>query len=57
VTLAEHYGIPQDEGITDVDWLELAGTNAWVVFMKDARSARPGPFIYSVHARRIERLL
>jgi hypothetical protein len=37
VTLAEHYGIPQDERVPDVEWLELAGTNRWVVFMKDER--------------------
>ena len=36
-TLAEHYGIPADERITDEAWLELAGTNGWVVFMKDTR--------------------
>ncbi|MBI2710339.1 MAG: hypothetical protein HYX34_11695 [Actinobacteria bacterium] len=37
VTLAEHYGIPADEDITDEEWLELAGRNAWVVFLKDGR--------------------
>lgn len=37
VTLAEHYGIPEDEKIADVEWLELAGHNGWVVFLKDAR--------------------
>jgi hypothetical protein len=36
-TLSEHYGIPADEGVADEDWLELAGSNGWVVFMKDAR--------------------
>jgi hypothetical protein len=25
VTLAEHYGIPADEGVADTEWLELAG--------------------------------
>jgi hypothetical protein len=37
VTLAEHYGIPQDELVTDVEWLELAGTEGWAVLMKDGR--------------------
>ena len=101
VTLAEHYGIPSDEDVSDVDWLELAGTEGWAELMKDARirgravereavqafgvrcfcitrqdltaaqmverhlnhldaiaAARqePGPFIYAVQERRIERL-
>jgi hypothetical protein len=37
VTLAEHYGVPGDETIPDEEWLELAGTREWVVFMKDTR--------------------
>ena len=37
VTLAEHYGTPADEAVTDVDWLELAGQNRWPVLMKDER--------------------
>ncbi len=36
-TLAEHYGVPQDEDVADVEWLELAGRNGWTVFLKDAR--------------------
>ena len=36
-TLAEHYGVPADEVITDADWLALAGGRDWVVFMKDTR--------------------
>lgn len=36
-TLSEHYGIPADEEVADEDWLELAGMNGWVVFMKDTR--------------------
>lgn len=35
VTLAEHYGMPLDETVEDVDWLRLAGTRGWAVFMKD----------------------
>lgn len=101
VTLAERYGVPGDESIRDEEWLELAGTMGWVVFMKDTRiryneaeraavaahrvqafclsnqnlaatdmadrfldnldaieeaATEPGPFIYAVHQRRIERL-
>lgn len=26
VTLAEHYGVPDDESVADETWLELAGT-------------------------------
>jgi uncharacterized protein (DUF433 family) len=36
-TLAENYGIPTDERVADDDWLELAGSRGWVVFMKDTR--------------------
>lgn len=36
-TLSEHHGIPADEKISDKEWLELAGRNGWVVFMKDTR--------------------
>ena len=37
VTLAEHYGIPQDEDVDDVEWLELAGQTGWPVLMKDEK--------------------
>lgn len=37
VTLAEYYGIPDDENIADTEWLALAGARSWVVFMKDYR--------------------
>ena len=30
-TLAEVYGVPRDEAVADVDWLELAGTHEWPV--------------------------
>jgi hypothetical protein len=36
-TLTEQYGIPADERVIDVEWLALAGTNGWVVLMKDTR--------------------
>lgn len=37
VTLAEQYGIPEDESVRDVAWLQLTGERGWVVFMKDTR--------------------
>lgn len=37
VTLADHYGIPQDERIADGEWLQLAGAEGWPVLMKDDR--------------------
>jgi len=37
ITLAERYGIPDDESVTDVQWLTDAGQNGEVVFMKDER--------------------
>ncbi|NQW73692.1 MAG: hypothetical protein HQ453_13265 [Actinobacteria bacterium] len=39
-TLAEVYGIPADESVTDLEWLELAGSRGWPVLMKDARIRR-----------------
>jgi hypothetical protein len=36
-TLAEVYGVPADESITDVDWLARAGRERWIVLMKDER--------------------
>lgn len=36
-TLAEVYGIPADEQVSDVDWLGEAGERGWPVLMKDDR--------------------
>lgn len=36
-TLAEHYGVPHDELVDDREWLQLAGSRGWVVFLKDTR--------------------
>jgi hypothetical protein len=36
-TLSEVYGIPADEDVSDVAWLELAGSRGWPVLMKDER--------------------
>jgi hypothetical protein len=36
-TLAEHYGVPQDEDVADVTWIEETARLGWVAFMKDAR--------------------
>lgn len=37
ITLSDHYGIPTDQSVEDVDWLELAGSNSWPVLMKDEK--------------------
>jgi hypothetical protein len=37
VTLAERYGVPADQDITDERWLRDSGERGEVVFMKDAR--------------------
>ena len=37
VTLAERFGIPEDEGIRDEEWLARAGDLGEVVFLKDGR--------------------
>ena len=37
ITLAERYGIPQDEQVTDERWLEDAGLRGEAVIMKDTR--------------------
>jgi hypothetical protein len=36
-TLAEVFGVPADEDITDVDWLTRSGSEGWPVLMKDER--------------------
>lgn len=40
VTLSEHYGIPADEDVQDITWLQEAGRRGWAVFMKDAEIRR-----------------
>lgn len=37
ITLAEHYGVPADESVQDVEWLSLAGDRGWAALMKDDR--------------------
>lgn len=32
-TLAEVYGVPADEGVTDIQWLAMAGGRGWPVLM------------------------
>src|SRR5881275_3087425 len=36
-TLAEVYGVPADEAVTDVEWLAMVGGEGWPVLMKDER--------------------
>lgn len=40
VTLAEHYGIPQDETVADVTWLAETAARGWVALGKDERIRR-----------------
>lgn len=37
VTLAEHYGVPADEQVADVNWIEEAAGQGWPILMKDKR--------------------
>jgi hypothetical protein len=37
VTLAEHYGMPQDEEVADTEWIADAASQGWAVLMKDKR--------------------
>jgi hypothetical protein len=37
VTLAEHYGVPEDESVADIEWLRLVGERQWIALMKDDR--------------------
>ncbi|WP_285619135.1 hypothetical protein [Kineosporia sp. NBRC 101677] len=39
-TLAEYYGIPQDEGVEDVTWIAEAAQQGWILFMEDDRIRR-----------------
>ena len=40
ITLAEHYGMPADERVSDVEWLMEAGRNGWAVLKSDANIRR-----------------
>ena len=52
VTLADHYGIPQDEAIPDEEWLALTGRRGWVAFTKDGRiRTREGWAVVQYRAR------
>lgn len=37
VTLAEHYGMPKDEEVADIEWIAEAASQGWPVLMKDKR--------------------
>jgi hypothetical protein len=37
VTLAEHYGVPEDEQVADTTWIQDAATCGWPILMKDKR--------------------
>ena len=40
ITLAEHYGMPRDQDVADVEWIEECSRNHWIALMKDARIRR-----------------
>jgi uncharacterized protein with PIN domain len=37
ITLAEHYGVPEDEQVTDTRLIEDSAKLGWAVLMKDKR--------------------
>lgn len=37
ITLAEHYGIPADERVAEIDWIQEAAKRGWPILMKDKR--------------------
>lgn len=37
VTLAEHYGVPEDERVADTQWIQDAAERGWPILMKDKR--------------------
>jgi hypothetical protein len=37
ITLAEHYGMPADERVADIEWIEEAARRGWPILMKDKR--------------------
>ena len=52
VTLAEHYGVPADEQVADVDWIEEAARQGWPILMKDKRIRHRQAEIEAVVAHR-----
>jgi len=40
ITLAQHYGMPRDQSVTDIEWLEECSHRGWVALMKDGRIRR-----------------
>jgi hypothetical protein len=39
-TLREHYGQPQDQGVSDEEWIKLTAKHGWISFHKDAAIRR-----------------
>jgi hypothetical protein len=37
ITLAEHYGVPEDERVADTEWIREAAILGWPILMKDKR--------------------
>ena len=53
-TLAERYGVPADETVSDVTWLSEAGQRGEAVFMKDARVRYNPAEKQAVHESRVK---
>lgn len=57
MTLAEHYGVPDDERVADTQWIQDAAIRGWPILMKDKRIRyRRAEIIYAVQPERIDRL-
>lgn len=48
VTLAEHYGVPEDERVADPEWIREAAVRGWPILMKDKRIRYRRPEIDTV---------
>jgi PIN like domain len=40
ITLAEYYGVPADEQVSDADWLHVCGRQRWAALKADANIRR-----------------
>lgn len=54
VTLAEHYGRPQDQHVEDTTWIVDAAGQQWISFMKDEHIRRRPAEQAAIHASRAQ---
>lgn len=54
ITLAEHYGMPQDEQVADTEWIADAASRGWAILMKDKRIRHRSAEIEAVAAHRVK---